>query len=72
MSALMQTYAPLPVSFDRGEGPLVFDTEGRRYLDGLSGIAVTNLGHAHPAVTEALAEQSARLLHCTVCTAGDT
>lgn len=65
MSALMQTYAPLPVSFDRGEGPLVFDTEGRRYLDGLSGIAVTNLGHAHPAVTEAIAEQSARLLHCS-------
>ncbi len=65
MSALMQTYAPLPVSFDHGEGSLLFDTQGRRYLDGLSGIAVTNLGHAHPAVTRAIGEQASRLLHCS-------
>ena len=63
MSALMPTYARLPVTFTRGEGVHVFDTEGRRYLDGISGIAVTGLGHAHPAVTEALADQAGRLVH---------
>jgi acetylornithine aminotransferase len=65
MSALMTTYAPLPVSFDRGVGPLLYDTQGREYLDGLSGIAVTNLGHAHPQISEAICEQSRRLLHCS-------
>jgi acetylornithine/N-succinyldiaminopimelate aminotransferase len=65
MSALMSTYAPLPVSFERGAAALLFDTQGREYLDGLSGIAVTNLGHAHPRVSAAICEQSARLLHCS-------
>ena len=54
MSALMQTYARLPVTFSHGEGVYLFDTDGRRYLDALSGISVTNLGHAHPAITAAV------------------
>ncbi len=61
--ALMQTYARLPVSFHRGEGAWLWDSDGNRYLDALSGIAVCGLGHAHPAVTRALQEQAARLLH---------
>lgn len=65
MSALMSTYAPLPVSFTHGRGSQLFDSDGRAYLDGLSGIAVTNLGHAHPAVTAAITEQASRLLHCS-------
>src|SRR5208282_1152903 len=62
-SALMRTYADPPVSFVRGEGTLLFDTEGRRYLDFVGGLAVTSLGHAHPAVTEAIAAQAATLTH---------
>jgi acetylornithine/N-succinyldiaminopimelate aminotransferase len=60
---LMQTYAPLPVAFARGEGAWLWDTEGKRYLDGLAGIAVNGLGHAHPVLTRALSEQAARLIH---------
>ncbi len=60
---LMHTYARLPVRFERGEGPYLFDTEGRRYLDVLSGIAVCSLGHAHPRLAQALAEQARTLLH---------
>jgi len=60
---LMNTYKPLPVSFDRGEGPYLFDDKGERYLDALCGIAVCGLGHAHPAVSKAVCEQSKRLLH---------
>jgi predicted acetylornithine/succinylornithine family transaminase len=62
-SALMQTYAEPPVTFVRGEGTLLWDTEGRRYLDFLSGLAVTSLGHAHPAVADALSTQARTLLH---------
>ena len=60
---LMDTYAPLPVSFERGEGAWLWDTHGKRYLDALSGVAVCNLGHAHPAVSKALCEQASKLLH---------
>ncbi len=60
---LMQTYAPQPVAFARGEGVWLWDTEGRRYLDALAGIAVNGLGHAHPALVRALSEQAARLIH---------
>ncbi len=60
---LMDTYAPLSVSFERGEGPWLWDTDGNRYLDAVSGVAVCNLGHTHPAITEALCEQAKRLLH---------
>jgi acetylornithine/N-succinyldiaminopimelate aminotransferase len=63
MSALMQTYARLPVTFSHGEGVYLYDTEGRRYLDGISGIAVNGLGHAHPAVTAAIREQADKLVH---------
>ena len=60
---VMQTYAPQSVAFARGEGAWLWDTEGRRYLDALAGIAVNGLGHAHPALTRAIAEQAARLIH---------
>ncbi|MGA7801076.1 MAG: aminotransferase class III-fold pyridoxal phosphate-dependent enzyme, partial [Gammaproteobacteria bacterium] len=60
---LMSTYARLPVSFERGEGAWLWDTDGRQYLDALSGIAVCGLGHAHPAVTRALCEQAGRIVH---------
>ena len=60
---LMQTYSPQPVAFARGEGAWLWDTEGKRYLDALAGIAVNGLGHAHPVLTKALAEQAARLIH---------
>ena len=60
---LMATYKRLPVTFVRGEGAWLWDTTGRRYLDALSGIAVCGLGHAHPAVREALCEQAGLLIH---------
>jgi acetylornithine/N-succinyldiaminopimelate aminotransferase len=62
-SPLMATYPAPPVTFVRGEGSYLVDTEGRRYLDCLSGLAVTSLGHAHPAVADALATQASTLLH---------
>jgi len=61
--SLMSTYNRLPVTFARGEGALLWDTEGKEYLDALSGISVCNLGHAHPAVTRALCEQAGNLIH---------
>ena len=60
---LMATYPPPPRTFVRGEGSYLFDAEGRRYLDCLSGLAVTSLGHAHPAVAQALHDQASTLLH---------
>ena len=62
-SHVMPTYARLPVSFERGEGVWLWDADGKRYLDALSGIAVCNLGHAHPAVTAAIAGQAGKLVH---------
>jgi len=62
-SPLMATYPPPPVTFVRGEGSYLYDRDGKRYLDCLSGLAVTSLGHAHPAVAEALATQASTLLH---------
>jgi predicted acetylornithine/succinylornithine family transaminase len=59
----MNTYPPQPVTFVRGEGTLLFDDEGRRYLDFLAGIAVCSLGHAHPDVADAICEQARTLLH---------
>jgi acetylornithine/N-succinyldiaminopimelate aminotransferase len=59
----MHTYARLPVAFERGEGPWLWDAQGRRYLDAVSGVAVCSLGHAHPAVTGAICEQAGRLVH---------
>ncbi len=60
---LMQTYGRLPVAFVRGEGAYLEDANGKRYLDALTGLAVAGLGHAHPRVTKAIAEQAATLLH---------
>ncbi len=60
---LMATYRRLPVTFTHGEGAWLWDETGKRYLDALSGIAVCGLGHAHPAVREALCEQAGSLLH---------
>ncbi len=60
---LMKTYAPQPVAFARGEGAWLWDTEGKRYLDALAGIAVNGLGHGHPVLVRAIAEQAARLIH---------
>lgn len=60
---LIPTYARQPVAFERGEGVWLYDQAGERYLDAVSGIAVCNLGHAHPAVTRALADQAGRLVH---------
>jgi acetylornithine/N-succinyldiaminopimelate aminotransferase len=59
----MSTYNRLPVKFERGEGIWLWDTEQRQYLDALAGIAVCGLGHAHPAVTQAICTQAARLVH---------
>jgi acetylornithine/N-succinyldiaminopimelate aminotransferase len=59
----MSSYQRLPVAFVRGEGVWLWDTEGRRYLDAVGGIAVCALGHAHPAVAQAVAEQAAVLVH---------
>lgn len=63
MQAIMNTYGRLPVTFVNGQGSWLVDTEGRRYLDALSGIAVCGLGHAHPAVTAAITEQAKQLIH---------
>ena len=60
---LMPTYGQPPVQFVRGAGTELFDRDGNRYLDFLCGLAVTSLGHAHPAVAEAIAEQARTLLH---------
>jgi len=65
MSHVMNTYARLPVTFSHGEGSWLWDTEGNRYLDALSGIAVNTLGHAHPRFTAALTEQMGKLIHCS-------
>ena len=63
MSSLMNTYPPQPVTFVRGQGSELWDDQDNRYLDFLCGLAVTGLGHAHPAVAEALSEQARTLLH---------
>lgn len=61
--ALMTTYSRQPVSFERGEGVWLWDTQGKQYLDAISGIAVCALGHAHPKVAETLCQQSKKLVH---------
>ena len=62
-TTLMSNYARLPVRFERGAGANLWDSDGKKYLDALSGVAVCGLGHAHPAVTEALCTQAAKLIH---------
>lgn len=63
MSHLMNTYARLAVAFSHGEGVWLFDEDGKRYLDALSGIAVSTLGHNHPRLVRAIAEQAGCVLH---------
>jgi acetylornithine/N-succinyldiaminopimelate aminotransferase len=60
---LMQTYRRAPVQFVRGEGALLWDSEGKEYLDFLAGISVCSIGHCHPAVVEAVREQAGLLMH---------
>ncbi len=60
---LMQTYRRAPVEFVRGEGALLWDSEGREYLDFLAGISVCSVGHCHPAVVAAVREQAGKLMH---------
>ncbi|MEQ4616907.1 MAG: aspartate aminotransferase family protein [Corticimicrobacter sp.] len=62
-SPLANIYARLPISFTHGEGVWLWDEHGRRYLDGLAGIGVSCLGHAHPRLVSAIAEQAARVIH---------
>jgi acetylornithine/N-succinyldiaminopimelate aminotransferase len=62
---LLGNYRQAPMVLDRGKGCEVFDTEGRRYLDLCAGVAVSALGHAHPRLTAAIAEQAGRLLHAS-------
>ena len=63
--ALMNTYGEKAATLVRGEGCWLWDDHGNKYLDGLSGIAVCGLGHSHPAIANAVAEQSTRLTHCS-------
>lgn len=63
ITPVMPTYARYDLAFTRGEGPWLYATDGRRFLDFGSGIAVTGLGHAHPHLVKALQEQAARLWH---------
>jgi len=60
---LLQTYNRYPVAFERGKGVFLYDTEGKKYLDFVSGLGVNALGHAHPRIVKTIREQSARLVH---------
>jgi acetylornithine aminotransferase len=62
-SHVMNTYARQPVTFSHGKGAWLWDEAGNRYLDALAGIAVNGVGHAHPRLTAAIADQAARLIH---------
>src|SRR5512139_3192075 len=63
MTHLMNTYGRLPIAFERGQGVWLWDTQGKRYLDALCGIAVTGIGHAHPSFVRAISEQAGRIVH---------
>jgi acetylornithine aminotransferase apoenzyme (EC 2.6.1.11) len=65
VSALMNTYGERTTTLTKGDGAYVWDSEGKRYLDALSGIAVCGLGYNHPAVTRAICEQAEKLIHCS-------
>ncbi len=62
---VMNTYGRIPIALVEGSGCLVWDADGKKYLDFLAGIAVNALGHCHPAVTEAVGEQAKMLIHCS-------
>ena len=63
MSHLMNTYGRQPIAFSHGDGVWLFDEAGNKYLDALAGIAVSTLGHNHPALVEAISHQAATLIH---------
>jgi acetylornithine aminotransferase len=63
MSHVMNTYARLPVAFERGEGSWLWDANGKRYLDAMAGVAVCGLGHGHPKYVAVLREQLGKLVH---------
>ena len=65
MPHVLNTYGRLPIALTHGRGCWVWDTQGRRYLDALGGIAVNTLGHAHPKLVPALQDQVARMIHCS-------
>ena len=61
--SLITTYSPLPISFTHGKGAWLYDEKGKQYLDSFSGIAVCNLGHAHPEITATISKQAAKVIH---------
>ncbi len=61
----MQIYGRLPVAFDHGQGVWLWDRNGNKYLDALGGIAVNSVGHAHPRLVKAIADQASKLIHCS-------
>lgn len=65
MNALMSNYARYPLALVRGRGSRVWDAKDREYIDFVAGIAVNTLGHAHPAMVQAIAEQAATMIHCS-------
>lgn len=60
---IMPTYTRQSITFERGEGVWLWDSDGKQFLDAIAGIAVCNLGHAHPAIARAISEQSSKLIH---------
>ena len=62
-NSIMNTYGSMAIEFDHGEGVWLFDRDGNKFLDALSGIGVCALGHAHPTVTQAICEQAGKLVH---------
>src|SRR6266705_4304994 len=60
---LIQTYDRYPVAIERGKGVLLYDLEGKRYLDFVAGLGVNALGHAHPRIVKIIREQAARVIH---------
>ncbi|MGV6807467.1 MAG: acetylornithine transaminase [bacterium] len=65
VNALMNTYGERTLTLDHGEGVWVWDDQGNKYLDALAGIAVSGIGHAHPKLLSAIAEQAGKLIHCS-------
>jgi acetylornithine/N-succinyldiaminopimelate aminotransferase len=64
-SHYMKVFGRYPVVLSHGDGPYVYDVEGKKYIDFLAGIAVNVLGHAHPQLVAAISEQAAKLIHCS-------
>ena len=62
---VMTTYGRLPIALSHGQGVWVWDVNGKKYLDGLGGIAVNTVGHNHPRLVPALQDQVAKLIHCS-------